>query len=132
VRKRGKKETCDLPVDNGQCSVLVPLTDVSRSEPTVLRKDVFVRIEIWSVEVSLCDGIATDANLSLREMMLGLTRSVSVRLRAFRHFGGGEVTHIGAVEEFDLDGGGGKPDTAERFRADEVWGKERNHSAGFS
>jgi hypothetical protein len=41
------------PVDDVQSSILIPLTNISSSEPTIFRKDSWIAIEIWPLIVAL-------------------------------------------------------------------------------
>ena len=75
-----------IPVNERECSVRVPLTNVTGPKPAVLGKDSFVRVEVRSLVVPFRNRRTTNANLSL----LNLT--------------GSGVAGVGHIKELDLNG----------------------------
>ena len=79
----------NLPINHAEGPILVPLTDISCSQPSILREDALIVIKIISLIVPFRDRRTPDANLALRA------------------FVGREVTCVGNIEQLDLDGGHG-------------------------
>ena len=56
-------------IDQSQRAVLVPLTDITRAQPSVFSEDVLVGVQIGTLVVSLRHGRSSYANLALRRIV---------------------------------------------------------------
>ena len=57
--------SADLPADQGQSSVFIPLAGVASAQPTIFREDSLVIVEVLALVVATSNGCASDENLTL-------------------------------------------------------------------
>jgi hypothetical protein len=58
------------PINHAQRPVLVPLPNIARPEPPILRKNALIRVQIFPTKVSLRHTFPAKQYLALREVSL--------------------------------------------------------------
>lgn len=85
-RKRKPTVSAGLPIDHGQRSVFIPLTNVASAQPTIFSEDSLITVKVIALVVTTSHGFASDKDLALRWVV------------------GREVSSLRHVEEFDFHG----------------------------
>ena len=98
------------PINHAQSSVLIPLTDITGTQPAVLREDSLIIVEVIAFVITASNGWTSEEDFTLGWVV------------------GREVSRVGHIEELDLNGWRGETHTAIPH---EIWWEYGAHAAGL-